>query len=51
MRKKTTYFGEGLSLYLFSAIVITILIVIYVVLPKFTHSMDTLVGRLPMSIP
>ncbi len=51
MRKKTTYFGDGLSFYLFSAIVITILIVIYVIIPKFTHSMDTLVSKLPLSIP
>lgn len=51
MRKKTTYFGDGLSIYLFSAIVIVILIVIYVVIPKFTHSMDTLVSKLPLSIP
>ncbi len=51
MRKKTIYFGQGLSFYLFFAIAITILIVLFVVIPKFTHSMDNLISKLPLSIP
>jgi hypothetical protein len=51
MRKQGIVFGDGFSFYLVSAIVIAIIIVLYIVIPKFTHSMDTLVSKLPLSIP
>jgi hypothetical protein len=51
MRKQGIVFGDGFSLYLVSAIIIAILIVLFIIIPKFTHSMDTLVSKITMPIP
>ncbi|MCZ7381101.1 MAG: hypothetical protein O8C64_05975 [Candidatus Methanoperedens sp.] len=51
MRKQGIVFGDGFSFYLVSAIVIAILIVLFIIIPKFTHSMDTVVSKLTMPIP
>lgn len=51
MRKQGIFFGDGLSFYLVATIVLAILIVLFIIIPKFTHSMDTMVSKLPLSIP